>query len=118
MEPIVIAGGVGAALLAVLLLVGVRRWRRSSDRRASKRAHEAATEREPPVELGATYEFGVREFTDHHSGRPVAVGKVEGFVLFAEDVPDDVEPGDVIRARVLSFNTGHTSADATFVERV
>lgn len=115
MEPIVIAGAVAGALVLLGTAAVIRR-RHSADRRASRRAHEDAQEREPPVELGETYEFGVREFTDHHSGDRVAVGKVEGFVLFTEDVPDHVEEGDVVRARVLSFNTGRTSADAQFVE--
>lgn len=108
--------GAGAVLVAVLLGTLVVRQRRS-DVRQSKRAHEAAQEREPPVDVGEEYEFGVTEFTDHHSGERVAVGKVEGFVLFTEDVPSDVSTGDVIRARVLSFNTDRTSADATFVGR-
>ena len=109
-------GGAAAAvvLLGVVLLL---RRRSSSSARESKRAHEAAQERDPPVELGATYEFGITEFTDHHSGDRVAVGKVEGFVLFTEDVPSSVSVGDVIRAKVLSFNRDHTSADARFVER-
>jgi len=110
---------VGAAAGAlVVLLGGVLVLRRgSSDARASKRAHEKAQEREPPVALGETYEFGVTEFTDHHSGERVAVGKVEGFVLFTEDVPDSCSEGDVIRAKVLSFNKGRTSADATYQGR-
>ncbi|MFB6165849.1 MAG: hypothetical protein ABEJ31_11880 [Haloarculaceae archaeon] len=117
MQRVWLLGGLGAAavLLVVLALVLLRR--RSAGRRRSKRAHEAAQEREPPVELGETYAFGVTEFTDHHSGERVAVGKVEGFVLFAADVPDGVREGDVIRATVLSFNRGRTSADAQFVER-
>ena len=106
----------GVATVGVLLAVAVGRRRRSSGLRRSKRAHEAAQRREPPVELGETYEFGVMEFTDHHSGNRVAVGKVEGFVLFTEDVPDSLSEGDVIRAKVLSFNRGRTSADARFVE--
>ncbi|WP_459190748.1 hypothetical protein [Halosimplex sp. J119] len=108
---------VAAGVAVVVLVVALIRRRRSSDRRASKRAHEAAQERDPPVEIGETYEFGVVEFTDHHSGDRVAVGKVEGFVLFTEDVPDSLAEGDAIRARVLSFNRGRTSADAAFVER-
>ncbi|WP_246986388.1 hypothetical protein [Halorientalis marina] len=109
-------GGAAAAvvLLGVVLLL---RRRSSSSARESKRAHDAAQEREPPVEIGQAYEFGVTEFTDHHSGDRVAVGKVEGFVLFTEDVPDSLSEGDVIRAKVLSFNEGRTSADATFVAR-
>jgi predicted RNA-binding protein with TRAM domain len=114
MEPIWLAAG-GAAL-TVGLTLAFAITRRSSGS-ASKRAHEAAQERDPPVELGATYEFGITEFSDHHSGDRVAVGKVEGFVLFTEDVPSSVSAGSVIRAKVLSFNRGHTSADARFVER-
>jgi predicted RNA-binding protein with TRAM domain len=114
MEPIWLAAGGAALAVGVALAVVVTR---RSDSSASKRAHEAAQERDPPVELGETYEFGITEFTDHHSGDRVAVGKVEGFVLFTEDVPSSVSAGDVIRAKVLSFNRGHTSADARFVER-
>jgi len=115
MELVYVGGGVvaGIVLLGLVLL-----RRRSSDRSASKRAHDAAQQRDPPVDVGETYRFGITEFTDHHSGDRVAVGKVEGFVLFTEDVPDSVAVGDVIRAKVLSFNRNHTSADATFVEAV
>jgi predicted RNA-binding protein with TRAM domain len=111
---------VGAAAAGVVVLLGgvlVLRGRGSSSARESQRAHEEAQEREPPVDLGETYEFGVTEFTDHHSGNRVAVGKVEGFVLFTEDVPDSLSEGDVIRAKVLSFNSGRTSADATYQGR-
>jgi len=111
---------VGAvALIALLVLLTLFRRLRgpSGEARESKRAHEAAQEREPPVEIGETYEFGVTELTDHHSGEEVAVGKVEGFVVFTEDIPRDLSPGDVIRAKVLSFNEGRTSADATFVTK-
>lgn len=116
MEPhwigIAAVGAVGVLLFGVVLR---RRGRGSTDARASREAHEAAREREPPVDVGETHEFGVTELTDHHSGDQVAVGKVEGFVVFAEDVPDGVEVGDVVRAKVLSFNRGKTSADATVV---
>ncbi|MEZ3162306.1 hypothetical protein ABNG03_10095 [Halorubrum sp. RMP-47] len=112
-SPLVIGVGVAVALLVLARrLLGP-----SAEARESKRAHDAAREREPPVEIGETYEFGVTELTDHHSGDEVAVGKVEGFVVFTEDVPSGLEPGDVIRAKVLSFNEGRTSADATFVGR-
>jgi predicted RNA-binding protein with TRAM domain len=113
-----IAVGAVAVIALIVLLSLVRRLRGPSDEaRESKRAHDAAQERDPPVEIGETYEFGVTELTDHHSGEEVAVGKVEGFVLFTEDIPGDVAKGDVIRAKVLSFNEGRTSADATFVGR-
>jgi len=113
-SPVVI--GAAAVIVLLVLLVGVRRLRApSSEARESKRAHDAAQQREPPVAIGETYEFGVTELTDHHSGEEVAVGKVEGFVVFTEDIPGGVSKGDVIRAKVLSFNEGRTSADATYV---
>lgn len=108
--------GIGAGAIVVLAVLVVALRRRSSDERASRRAHEAAREREPPVAIGGTYELGVTEFTDHHSGSRVAVGKVQGFVVFTEDVPASVDVGDAIRVRVTSFNRGETSADATFLE--
>lgn len=109
---LLIVGAVG-----LLLAVAVWRWRGSSDKRASKRAHDAAQKRDPPVEIGETYEVGITDFSEHHSGEVNAVGKVEGFVLFVEDIPSGLSEGDVICAKVLSFNKDKTSADATFVER-
>ena len=111
-----VAAGAAVVVLFAVVVTLFRR-RRSGGAGESRRAHEAAQEREPPVELGETYEFGVTEFADHHSGDRVAVGKVEGFVVFTEDVPDSVEVGDVIEAKVLSFNRNRTSADATMVGR-
>ena len=112
MDYTVVGAGAGVAVLVLVVVVLVRR--RSSGAQQSKRAHDAAKQREPPVELGETYEFGVTEFTDHHSGERVAVGKVEGFVVFTEDVPKNVSEGDVIRSTVTSFNRDETSADAIF----
>jgi len=110
-----LVGGAGGAVLLVLV---VALWRRgSAGASASKRAHDAAQERDPPVEVGGTYEFGITEFTDHHSGDRVAVGKVEGFVLFTDGVPESCSVGDPIRVTVTSFNRGHTSADATYEGR-
>jgi len=116
METVWIAAGGGVVVVVLVALVLWRRRGRGASE--SRRAHEAAQEREPPVEIGGTYEFGVTEFADHHSGDRVAVGKVEGFVLFTEDVPASLGEGDVIRAKVTSFNEGHTSADALFVDTV
>lgn len=109
--------GIGGLLLGITIVLAMY-WRRSGDARQSRKAHEAAQNREPPVSIGETYEFGVTEFTDHHSGEKIAVGKVEGFVIFTEDIPSSVDVGDVIRARVMSFNEGKTSADAVFVDTV
>jgi predicted RNA-binding protein with TRAM domain len=112
MNEVLIAAAGGAVLI---LFVVVLLWRRlSGGSSASKQAHDAAQQRDAPVELGETYELGVTEFTDHHSGDRVAVGKVQGFVVFIEDVPKGVSEGDVIRATVTSFNRDETSADAIF----
>lgn len=107
--------GVVIGIVVLVMAVVSRSRRRVDDEERSWQAHEAARRRDPPVEIGGTYDLGVLEFTGHHSGESVAVGKVEGFVLFVENVPSDVDEGDVIRAKVLSFNKGRTSADATFV---
>lgn len=108
---------VGAAVLAMLVLGGTL-WlrRRGSDTAESARAHDRARNRSPPVEIGGTYELGVTEITTHHSGTRQAVGKVEGFVIFIEEIPDAVSEGDAIRAKVMSFNKGETSATATFID--
>jgi len=103
-SPVVI--GAAAVIALLVLLIAVRRLRAPRRRRASRSAHDAAQKREPPVAIGETYEFGVTELTDHHSGKEVAVGKVEGFVLFTQDIPRDISESDVIRAKVLSFNEG------------
>jgi predicted RNA-binding protein with TRAM domain len=82
---------VAAGVVVVVLVAGVTvlfRRRRSSVR-ASDRAHEAAQGRDLPVELGERYEVAVSEFTDHHSGDRVVVGKLEGFVLFVEELDGD-----------------------------
>lgn len=116
MDPLVLALGSGVVGFVVGAL-STALWARSSDSRESKRAHEAAQDRDAPVALGDTYELAISDFSDHHSGERIAVGKVEGFVLFVEDVPSGAGVGDVIRARVLSFNDGETSADASFEGR-
>lgn len=113
---------IGLAAVVVLgwwLLGRLRGGRggRTADERGSRERHRVAREREPPVDVGDVVTLGVREFSSHHSGEVHAVGKVEGFVIFVENLPDDLAVGDVIRAKVLSFNRGHTSASATYLER-
>lgn len=109
---VVIAAALGV-IGSVFTLLVLQKGENAQARRSAQ-AHDAAQDRDPPVSLGETYEFGIKEFTTHHSGERIAVGKVEGFVLFTEDIPGTVTEGDVIRARVLSFNDGRTSADATY----
>ncbi|AHF98838.1 hypothetical protein HALLA_08150 [Halostagnicola larsenii XH-48] len=114
---------VAALAIGVLtvLVVGswlVKRFRGpSSDRRESLESHREAQEREPPVAIGDERTVGVEEFTEHHSGERQAVTKVEGFVVFVEDVPSDIDVADVIEIKILSFNRGHTSATGTYLGR-
>ena len=116
-DPIHLGAGVAALFALFVLLRLVRRRRRSADVRASRRRHREAREREPPVDVGDVETLGVREFSRHHSGDRHAVGKVEGFVVFVENVPSDVDVADVIRVKILSFNRGKTSATATYLGR-
>lgn len=115
--PAVLGGGA-----LVVLVIGTWLFKRvrggSADERQSRKRHREAQERDPPVDIGDVEDVAIREFTDHHSGERRAVGKIEGFVVFVEDVPEGCEPTDVIRIKILSFNRDHTSATATFEERV
>ncbi|WP_254522710.1 TRAM domain-containing protein [Natrinema caseinilyticum] len=110
------AGGLAVLVVGSLLFKRVRGRNRSADERRSLERHEAAQKRDPPVDIGDTVTVAVHEFSDHHSGERRAVGKVEGFVIFIEDVPDECEVADVIRVTILSFNRGHTSATARYLE--
>lgn len=111
---LVLGGIVG--LLFVSWLVGRIRGG-GGERQESYQRHREAQQREPPVEIGETETVAVEEFTTHHTGERHAVCKVEGFVVFVRDLPGDLEAADVIRVKILSFNRGHTSATATFLER-
>ncbi|MFU8867558.1 RNA-binding protein [Natronococcus sp.] len=111
---LVLGGIVGVFFVAWL----VGRVRSSdSERRASAERHREAQGREPPVEIGDEATVAVEEFTTHHSGERRAVCRIEGFVVFVEDLPEELEERDVIEVAILSFNRGHTSATATFLER-
>ncbi|MDQ2049995.1 RNA-binding protein [Natronolimnohabitans sp. A-GB9] len=114
--------GAASLILGVIVMVAFGSWligrvRGSSGSKAQRESYERHREaqmREPPVEIGDTETVAVHEFTDHHSGQQQAVCKVEGFVVFVEDIPDALEVGDVIEVQILSFNRGHTSATATY----
>lgn len=109
---------VSGGITALLVLWLVKRIRRNkSDQRRSRERHTAAQQREPPVDIGDVRTAAVEEFTTHHSGERHAVCKIEGFVVFAQDVPTDLEVTDVVRIKILSFNRGQTSATATVLER-
>ncbi len=107
----------------VIVLFGswlIRRFRgggTSSDRQQSAKSHREAQNRDPPVDVGDERTVGIEEFTVHHSGERQAVTKVEGFVVFVEDVPSDAEVADVIEIKILSFNRGHTSATGAYLGR-
>ncbi|QFU82794.1 TRAM domain-containing protein [Natronorubrum aibiense] len=113
----VLLGLVVIVIFAVWLLGRLRGGDRSAAQQASYERHKDAQEREPPVDLGDVRQVAVHEFTEHHSGERQAVCKVEGFVVFVEDIPAGLEVGDVIEIKILSFNRGHTSASATFLGR-
>ncbi|SFB69869.1 Predicted RNA-binding protein, contains TRAM domain [Halobiforma haloterrestris] len=108
-------GGIVLVLFAAWIVGRLRgRLAGSADRRESYERHREAQGREPPVDLGDVERVAVEEFTEHHSGERQAVAKVEGFVVFVEDLPRDLEVGDVIEIEILSFNRGHTSATARY----
>ena len=132
--PTAVTEAVGMAELAVavvvvvaivLALALVRRGRRllgrrfgdsESDAERSRRRHEQARRREPPVTIGEEYTVAIRDFSAHHSGERHAVAKIEGFVVFVENVPAGCSVADRIRIAILSFNRGKTSATATYLE--
>ncbi len=118
--PVDISYLLGGGVVVLALLVAALAWRLRSIRSSatSQRAHEAAQGREPPVEKGDVIEAGVEKLTDHHSGRKDALVKVEGFVVFVTDIPEDVDPGDMLRAKILSFNREGTSASAKLLEKL
>lgn len=115
--------GTGSLVLGILTLVLFTTWllgrvfRGGGDKQESWERHKEAQSREPPVEIGDVETVAIEEFTTHHSGDRQAVCKIEGFVLFVEDLPGGLAETDVIRVKVLSFNRGHTSATATFLDR-
>lgn len=87
------------------------------DQEQSWEAHQEAAQKSPPVKRGDEVTLGVHEVKKHHSGVETAVCKKEGFVIFVEEIPDSVNEGDVISAKVTSFNDGKTSADAIYKNR-
>lgn len=120
-EPTLVAGSLIVAAFAAGYIGyrkgktdGIKTGKELAQRQKSRAAHEEATKREPPVNIGDSVSLGVREFKTHHSGSKVAVCKKEGFVIFVEDVPDSVEVGDVVEAEVTSFGRGRNSAEATY----
>ncbi|MFW5949006.1 MAG: hypothetical protein ACOCSD_05355 [Halolamina sp.] len=108
---------------AAVVLIGYSVYRKGkadgaeqAQRTQSRQAHDAATERAPPVDIGDRVSLGIKEFKTHHTGEQVAVCKQEGFVIFVEGVPDRADVGDVIEATIVSFGQENTSAQAEYVD--
>ena len=112
----VAAGAVAVAVIAVY--VAYRKGRadgiEQAQREQSRQAHDAATEREPPVDVGDRVSLGIKEFESHHSGEQVAVCKKEGFVIFVDGVPESAGVGDVIDAEIVGFGRDRNSAEAQY----
>lgn len=109
-----------AAVVVALVVYGSYRKGKAdgiqqTQRAASHEAHEQATEREPPVDIGDSVSLAVKEFRAHHSGERAAVCKKEGFVIFVDGVPDGVDVGDVIDAEIVDFGRNRNSAEAQYV---
>ena len=81
-------------------------------------AHESARKRTPPVDIGDEVRLGIIDVEHHHSGDRRGVGKVEGFVVFVQNLPAGVDEGSVVRAKVMYFNRGKTSASAKYLKRL
>jgi len=77
-------------------------------------AHQEAMKRDPPVNVGDRVELGVEELRKHHSGNYTAVCRKEGFFIFVNAVPQTIDEGDVIRAKITSFGEDRNSAQATY----
>jgi predicted RNA-binding protein with TRAM domain len=94
------------------------REQREKERWESMQAHDEASERPKPVDIGDVFTAGISDFSAHHSGRRDAIVKVEGFTVFIRDAEDDYELGDILRAKITSFNRRGESADAVVLERL
>lgn len=77
-------------------------------------AHQEAMKRDPPVDIGDRVELGVEELKKHHSGSYTAVCRKEGFFIFVNGVPETIEEGEVISAKITSFGDKGNSAQATY----
>ncbi len=120
--------GTGSLVIGIVMVLVVGAWivrrvrgggQRRNDEWTDEEAeswerHEEATERTPPVKIGEDHEAGVIDFSQHHSGEEHAVCKVQGFVVFVQNSPDDLEVGDVVQFTIASFNRGHTSATGAY----
>lgn len=111
-----LAGAVVGVVLAVYLSyrIGIAKGVKEGQRAESHEAHEQATEREPPVDIGDSVSLAVKEFREHHSGDRAAVCKKEGFVIFVDGVPEGVDVGDVIDAEIVDFGRDRNSAEAQY----
>lgn len=81
----------------------------------SQKAHEEATKRTPPVDIGDVVKMGVIDLTTHHQKGKEAVCEVEGFKIFVQIIPSDLDLGDIILSKIVSYNRGRTSGKAIFI---
>ncbi|WP_336134240.1 hypothetical protein [Natronomonas amylolytica] len=95
---------------------GIERGLDLTEIEESQQAHKDAAKRAPPVDIGDVRKMGVFDITPHHQRGRDAVCEVEGFKIFVQDIPEDIDTGDIILAKVLSYNKGESSAKAMFIE--
>lgn len=95
---------------------GIERKLDISNTSESKRAHEEATKRSPPVDIGDVEKMGIIDLTTHHRKGPEAVCEVEGFKIFVQNIPSSLEIGDVLSAKIVSYGRDKTSAKAVFID--
>lgn len=88
--------------------------KREFEEEQSWEAHQEAMKRNPPVDIGDRVELGVEELKKHHSGNYTAVCRKEGFFIFVNGVPQSIDNGDVISAKITSFGEKGNSAQATY----
>lgn len=112
-----LAGAAVAVVAAIYVSyrIGIAKGVKRGQRAESREAHNQATEREPPVDIGDSVSLAVKEFRSHHSGERAAVCKKQGFVIFVDGVPDGVDVGDVIDAEIVAFGPDRNSAEAQYV---
>lgn len=93
---------------------GIERRLDLSDIKQSRQAHESARGRSPPVNIGDVEKMGVIDFTTHHQKGLQAVCEVENFKIFVQDIPQNLEVGDILSAKIVSYGNKKTSANAIF----
>lgn len=91
--------------------------KREVDQEQSWEAHKEAMKRNPPVSLGDEVELGVEDIETHHTGKSTAVCRKGGFYIFINEIPREIEEGEIIRGKITSFGKDKTTAQATYSGR-